>query len=249
MKKLGICGDSFMASMSYNENDLDNGHGKHFTELLAKKLRYDIITFARTGCSNFTIRLQIDEIIKEKPDLVIIGTTNIDRLEIPIYNDKYYDGKHGLYNINYNQYLNNSSSINKKFHEIEPTIYSLTFNDIFYQSRFNLDKDVLNILKLYFERIYDNGIKTQIDSWIISDGLRKLMDNNIQFYCINKFLNCTDLSIYGDKIVYDEKLNPWSYYKEDHNPKFWFHTDLEEQEILAEEWYKFLLKHIRVNLI
>ncbi len=38
MKKLGVCGDSYMAAISYNENDLDNGCGKHFTELLSEKL-------------------------------------------------------------------------------------------------------------------------------------------------------------------------------------------------------------------
>lgn len=30
MKKiLGICGDSFMASISKDDNNLENGHGKH----------------------------------------------------------------------------------------------------------------------------------------------------------------------------------------------------------------------------
>ena len=35
MKKiLGICGDSFMASISKDDNNLENGHGKHFTDIL-----------------------------------------------------------------------------------------------------------------------------------------------------------------------------------------------------------------------
>ena len=38
MKKLVVCGDSYMASISHNINYSDNGSGKHFTELLADKL-------------------------------------------------------------------------------------------------------------------------------------------------------------------------------------------------------------------
>lgn len=241
MKKLGVCGDSYMASMSYDNTDLDNGYGKHFTELLAKKLKYEIITFARSGCSNQAIRLQIDEIIKEKPDLVIIGTTSLDRLEFPIC-DKLYENKNGLYNIDYRNFPNTSSEY-EKFNVIEPKLYSLTFNDLFFGNRFNFNEYELNTLKLYFERIYDVNWKMQQDTWIISDGLRKLIDNNINFFCINNFLNGEDLSFFGDRIVYNKELNPWCYYKSDHNPKYWFHTNLEEQEMLFNEWYKFLLKH------
>ena len=58
--KIGICGDSYMASLKEG----CFGHGKHFTDLLRERNGWDIIMLARGGCSNFTIRLQIDEILK-----------------------------------------------------------------------------------------------------------------------------------------------------------------------------------------
>ena len=83
MKKiLGICGDSFMASISKYDNNLENGHGKHFTDILKERLGCEIITYAKGGVSNQCIRLQIDEIIKHNPHHIIIGTTSPDRIEI-----------------------------------------------------------------------------------------------------------------------------------------------------------------------
>lgn len=248
MKKLGICGDSFMASMAFDENNLDNGYGKHFTELLAKKMKFEIITFARYGCSNQSIRLQMEEIIKENPYLVIIGTTSIDRLEIPINNKKLYQNYNSIYNIDYSNNLNKSSD-HINFKKIDPTLYSLTFNDIFFGNKYNFNEKDINLFKDYFDRMYDLNWKRQQDTWIISDGLRKLQDNNINFYCINNFLNKEDLEIFGDKIIYDTELNPWSYFIENHNTKYLFHTNLEEQEILFEKWYSFLRKHIDIKLI
>jgi len=81
-KTLGVCGDSFMATKNYEEG-VDNGHGKHFTEILAKKLDCDLITYARGGCSNQAIRLQIDEIIKllNKLNFFLFKTVSKDILD------------------------------------------------------------------------------------------------------------------------------------------------------------------------
>ena len=57
---LGVCGDETMTT---------------FTELLSQKMGWDLVSFARHGTTNSLIRLQIDEIIKVKPDYVIVGIT------------------------------------------------------------------------------------------------------------------------------------------------------------------------------
>lgn len=253
--KLGVCGDSYMSSVSYNPNDIDNGYGKHFTELLGKKLGWEVITFARGACSNQTIRLQIDEIIKEKPDCVIIGTTSPDRIEFPLedlsvndYLDKFsltnktYDSIKGLYNISYKDYPDLSAQ-NENFKKINPTLSSETLGNMFVNpSSTVLNKNEINIIKDWFQRFFDTRWKAQQDSWIISNGLRKLMDNNINFYCINVFLDYNEMLFCSDRIInYDTKLNPWCHYNpKDNNVKYRFHTSLESQEILANNWYEFL---------
>lgn len=256
MKKIGVCGDSFMVSMSFDENDLYNGYGCHFTELLAKKLNFDIVSYAKAGCSNQTIRLQIDEIIKEKPDLVIIGTTTPNRIELPIndlysddlnYNNKLYNIEDGLYNIDYRNYPNTSSEY-YKFKDIEPKIASVTINESFFTDKSKyFTKEEIVIFEKWYKRFFDYNWKQQQDTWIISDGLRKLERNNIQFFCINSFLIQSDLDFFGDSIITSDDLNPWKYYTPGHNPKYWFHTGLAEQEVLAIKWYDIIKNNQNKN--
>lgn len=260
--KLGVCGDSYMSSISYNPNDIDNGSGKHFTELLGEKLGWEVVTFARGACSNQAIRLQIDEIIKQRPDCVIIGTTSPDRIEFPIkdlsvndyfdkfsLNDKIYNPMNGLYNIDYRDFPDLSSQ-HENFKKIVPTLTSETIGNMFNNpSSSRLNKNEIKLVKDWFQRFFDTRWKAQQDTWIISNGLRKLMDENIDFYCINNFLDINELSIYGDRIIEPvSKLNPWTYYNPNNNKiKYRFHTSLEDQETLANKWYEFLINRDNGN--
>ncbi len=256
MKKLGVCGDSFYAAISHNENDLDNGAGKHFTEILSKKLGWDEpITFARGGCSNSAIRLQIDEIIKHKPDFVIVGTTSVDRYEFSLkdlsvneYYEKHnsendlkiYNNKNGIFNIDYFDYPDKSAE-HDGFKTIEPTMISDTLSNLFFNNQSGvkkLSKNDITIVEQWFDRFYDYSWKEQIDTWIISDGLRKLKENNINFLCVTTYLSNKDLHFMSDNIVNKESiLNPVNYYDKNIDVKYRFHTTLESQEILANLWY------------
>lgn len=257
MKTLGVCGDSYMSAISFDPNELDNGYGRHFTELLASKLKWDVVTYARGACSNQTIRLQIDEIIKHKPDLVIIGLTSPDRFEYPIndlstehYFDKFkeefksnmYEPINGIYNIDYFGFPDKSSE-HEGFNNIKPKMISETLNNFFWnnQSKQWLNKSEIKILEDWFDRFYDFKWKVQQDSWIISNGLRKLMDNGIDFYCINTNLYPHEFDFFGDKMInYGSLLNPWSYYNTEINVKYRFHTTLEDQEKLSNHWFEHL---------
>jgi hypothetical protein len=257
MKKLGICGDSFFASISFNPKNLDNGHDKHFTEILAKKLGWEVITFARGACSNQTIRLQIDEVIKHKPDLVIVGTTTPDRFEYPInhisienYRDKIYDKfrelgykeQNGLSNIDYLNYPDKSGE-----HEIFKTnksfLFSETLNNIFFNNQpTNYLKNYdIEVLEKWYDRFYDFQWKTQTDTWIISDGLRKLKEKNIDFFCVSSFLFENQLSFSDNKIInVNSPLNPNNYSTHNSSSPYRFHTTLEDQKLLAELWFNYL---------
>lgn len=240
MKTLGVCGDSFMASMQFNDHDLDNGYGKHFTDLLAKRLKMNIITFAKSGSSNQAIRLQIDEILKQTPDFIIIGTTTPERVEIPIY-EQSFDENDGVYNI-YHTNNPNVSAKHPNFSKIKPKMLSTTIHNVITEdhSKFFSKKDI-EVFKSWSEIFFDSKWKRQQDTWILSDGLRKIRDSKIDFICINGFLNPKDLEYLGDNIIqHDSELNPWNYCNPDKMPKYWFHTGLEEQEILAEKWYEFI---------
>lgn len=259
MKKIGICGDSFMASISYDKNNLDNGYGEHFTEILGEKMGCEIVTFARGACSNQAIRLQIDEIIKESPDCVIIGLTSSDRIEIPIKNiksnnysekvsnkfiEESFNSVDGLYNVDYRNYPDNSSR-HEKFYTLEPKLISETINNFFHEEYKHKDvsQEDISLIEKWFYRFYDFKWKQQQDIWIISDGLRKLKEMNINFYCINPMFELNSFDFCKENIIQPGSvLNPWGYQEKEIKVPYRFHTTLESQRILAENWFDFLNK-------
>jgi len=255
-KILGVCGDSFMSAI--NDIGPDSGYGKHFTEIIGKKLDWDVVTFARGGCSNQTIRLQIDEIIKFKPDFVIIGLTTPDRIEIPIddlstlnYYDKFHQTNYliqdGLYNIQYDSYPDQSSNHNR-FKLIKPKLKSETINNILSEVNANkyFTKEQIDALKQYYNYLYDFQWKTQQDNWIISDGLHKLIYNKIEFVVINSHLNDDIFYYCNDKVIgKTHELNPWTYYNHNITTPFRFHLPEDIEIILAEKWYEYLLNLLK----
>jgi len=266
MKKiLGICGDSFMSS------DLPDGkngaYGKHFTEILGKMLNCEVITYARGGISNQSIRLQIDEIIKHKPHHIIIGTTSPDRIEIPIDDlsvnniwDKWSNHKfkplNGLYNIVYEGF-ENQSTLHENFKKIKPTMYSQTLSSIlniyeeqiWVSSKHHLTKETSDAVRQYFQYLYDMEWKRLQDTWIISEGLYKLISLGFDFNVITQPINGEYFNYCKDKVVSEnDKLNPWTYYEPDVVCLNSFHISDESSVKLAELWYE-KLKEKFINII
>jgi hypothetical protein len=258
-KKLAICGDSFMAAV----DDTQVGHGEHFTEILAKKLDMDLFTLARGACGNNVIRLQIDEVIKESPDLVIIGTTTVDRIEIPVtsnglnINDTVfstYDRSKGILNFDYStlpdisKYFKNFTVDKIKLISLTMSSYvfdAVTRNSILRQNRFyikNITDEKINAMIQYYLHCYDYGWKQQLDTWIITDGLQRLMDNNINFYIIPIGLSFDEYHMKKFKkniIDITGSLNPWNH--NSHDTLCRFHTTITDQYKLADSWEEKIL--------
>lgn len=223
MPLLGVCGDSFLAATQDHEwrMDLKGSLGKHFTELMAKKLGYDYFTLARGACSNTAIRLQIDEVIRQNCDFVIVGTTGPNRIEYPITNEGL-NYKKGIYNIIYDKHPD-ISSLNPNFDS--PTIVSETINNILSGHGQVRDEEQLESIKRYFMDIYHEDIKRLQDAWIISDGIRALREAKIPYIvlCVHGMLNLgvSTFDNPNSRILYHDvehaKLLPYhyGYYDED----------------------------------
>lgn len=191
MAKLIVCGDSFSAVSSILP-------GTHYSEILANWLGWELHNYARRGCSNGGIRLQIQEAIKQSADFVIIVPTGWDRIEIPADSVPYesygthtswahplqdhlldtkksigYDANIGLNNINY---TNQSKST-----MISETLYTLAENIEHEYRAGPVSKEVQNATKMYINYLYDSRWKRQIDKWIIIEGCCQLHSRNIKF--------------------------------------------------------------------
>jgi hypothetical protein len=266
---LGICGDSFMAAtINATDNatingesrvriDLEDSAGKHFTELLAKKIDYDYFTLARGACSNTAIRLQIDEMVKQKVDLVIIGATSPNRMEFPKLGKKY-NQSDGVYNLDYHigTYPDRScQNKNFKHNVVSETFTNILTSDIPFHkkvindesisARPNITDNQAKALEYYIDYLYDADYKKHMDSFILHSGYKALEDSNIPFVMI---LYDSQMAVSGFSfennyriIKHGDRLNPWTWDK--NNTTRRWHTTDQAQEKGAEMWYDYLVEH------
>lgn len=189
--KLAVCGDSFSATS-------DSSPHTHWSEILSQRLDWSLKNYARRGCSNGAIRLQIDQAIREGCDFVFVVPTSWDRMEIPCQGVEYpsqeksqgwinqlqqflldknnyrcYDRTSGLANINYNK--DHDSGL------ISETIFSLAENYDHEYRRGLLKKETQEAIKGYLNHLYDSAWKQQLDQWIITQGVVSLHDKSIKF--------------------------------------------------------------------
>jgi hypothetical protein len=241
--------------------------GTHFSEILTKRLDWDLVNNAYRGCSNGGVRLQIAEVIKQKPDFAIIIPTFFDRTEIPVtalkpdYDNigwadfdrimqKYsgYDPSQGIENINYG----NSTA---------PTLICENYNSLVhewvhpYRKKHPISKEATQAIKDFVSYLYDANWKKQQDQWIIEHGCLELVQHNIPFVMIptlslwqNEGPKLLDTKYYTlDANLYCPCFNggkpefSFGDYRTEHNKDPGYHTNYAGQIYLADQ-YQNLMK-------
>jgi hypothetical protein len=179
--------------------------GTSWSEIMAKRLGWDLTNLARQGCSNGGIRIQIEEIRRQQPDFAVVSGTFWDRMEIPARAAPYvapenenkgwasdlqlhlqnrnlkngYKREDGINNINYG---------NNNYNMICETIFSLAENtDHPYRSG-KIDKHSQQGVRTYIDTIYDNEWKKQQDEWIIREGVMMMYLDGIKFLFLPNLL-------------------------------------------------------------
>ena len=260
VNKLIVCGDSFSAP----SKELP---GTAFGEVLAKKLGWDVEILARQGCSNGGIRVQIDEVIRQRPAFAIIGPTFHDRIEIPAGAAPYvapanenkgwasdlqkhlqknhgigYDPAAGIDNVNYG---------NNNYRMISETIFSLAEGYEHPYRSARIDKNTQNAVKQYINLLYDSNWKLQQDKWIIRDGIMQLFYAGIPFLLVaNSIWNSNTVRAAFPAVVDDKYFtldfkqtpayasNEWELPDKSKDPGY--HTLPEGQVYLADTYYKII---------
>lgn len=183
--------------------------GTSWSEILAKRLGWDLVNLARAGCSNGGIRIQIEEIRKQRPDFAIITPTFWDRMEIPVrgtpytwsqrliektkqilngppvHNDSNELSSH-LLSKTKNGYdpdggLSNINYGNNDYNMICEPIWSLAENTDNPYRTSKVDEQTQASVRSYVDRIYDNRWKRQTDQWIISEGVMQMFHDGLDF--------------------------------------------------------------------
>jgi hypothetical protein len=197
--KLMVAGCSFSAPSQSLPNT-------SWSEILAKKLgNWDLVNLARQGCSNGGIRLQIDEIRRQKPNFAVIGPTFWDRIEIPADSVPYdwsqppsagenpplerhlqnrklgngYRKSDGIRNVNYGREPSNM---------ICETIFSLAENFDHPYRVGRISTRAQQGIRHWIDSIYDNAWKKQCDEWIIREGVLMLFLDGVKFLLLPNLL-------------------------------------------------------------
>jgi hypothetical protein len=197
-KKLMVAGCSFSAVSQTLP-------GTSWSEVLANQLDWDLINLARQGCSNGGIRIQIEEIRRQRPDFAIVSPTFWDRMEIPATAAPYdwvnnipggenppleqhlqnrelkngYNRQDGIDNVNYG---------NNNYNMICETIFSLAENYTHPYRSGLISKDAQRGVRAWIDSIYDNAWKKQMDEWIMVEGVLQMYLDGINFLVLPNLL-------------------------------------------------------------
>jgi hypothetical protein len=172
--------------------------GTSWSEVLADKMGWELVNLARQGCSNGGVRIQIEEIRRQRPDFAIVTPTFWDRMEIPASAAPYvapkdknkgsgnslqlhlqnrnitngYNPAAGIDNVNYG---------NNPYRMICETIFSLADNGPHAYRSTLISKQAQQAVKHYIDSLYDSNWKKQQDEWIIREGIIQLYLDGINF--------------------------------------------------------------------
>lgn len=135
------------------------------------------VNLARPGASNFTIRLQIERAIADKPDYVIVGATSSDRIDLPVLTAER-RLPINLANVDYQGYRATSEAhVDNRY----VSIVSDTLNNIIDKEYAKLANSQRDTVRLYIRDIHNPDLADLRDRWIIRDGLKDLVTAQIPF--------------------------------------------------------------------
>jgi hypothetical protein len=181
MKKIIVCGDSYMSPV------VGPNAGTHFSELVARYLGYELIAYSRGGMSNGGICIQIDTAInlKDKPDLILVGTTSFNRIEWPITLEPV-----EKFTVNDLVYADHKTFLSSSYDWLDksPKMISTVMRDIWgnykncaYYKFDPLIEHRVRALYRYFELLHYPDWKREQDKLMLYAILHKLHMSNIPY--------------------------------------------------------------------
>lgn len=244
MKKLIVCGDSFMSATQDIPDRIDCLGGGHFTQIFAKELGFKYDTFARGGASNFLIYLQVKEALNNDPDYIIVGFT--DSLRVEILNGQHHDGDEigkevTVYDFNYHEYPDLSTELRyDKWSDKPRYISTSVVNVIDWPDKFE-DKGRLfneyyyNVYKDYFTSFWSPAIQSMYDKMIIEKTIDLLDNSGVPFHITGN----SDYGNNSNDLRSIEDMNPYTGHGDIFAGPYRFHTTAERQKDLADKWIKY----------
>lgn len=190
-----VCGDSFGCGSGM---DPATCFEQSFGSLVAMRYNVPYNIYARSGCCNYIILLQVKKVIedyknrKEKP-LVLITTTHHSRFTIPTDHAGTGYNNYTLEDVDYTLYHPYSENDGEHRRKIpftpkgKPKLASETISNFSYYYEGNADnlgylfsnvKHKLSAINTYYKELYDDSIKQTNDTGLILQMHHLLKESN-----------------------------------------------------------------------
>jgi len=184
LNSLSVCGDSFGVGVGISDDPKKIISGS-FGAQVAKHYNIPLSVFARSGCCNYVIYLQVKKIIQqfkknEINPFVLITTTHHSRFVLPITAEENYV-QYDLSDVEYKLY--NFFNTDEEFEDFlpfelnkEPKLVSETISNFFHFNKYkkvNLKKlffgvgNKIDLIGNYFKQLYSDSIKHDYDMSLI----------------------------------------------------------------------------------
>jgi len=176
-----------------------------FLQQFCERNKYEYHCIARPGATNFAIRLQIDYAIKQKPDLIVIGATSSDRINI-VRNP---DGWRSPVELKHIEYRGYQCSSEQEFDHDEVFIVSDTLANIVEAQYIDVGEDTKQAVQRYIADLHDMGLQYNIDGCVIRDGLRALQESGLRFIFMPGPMFWMGWNWLGDSLWPPYEKQPW----------------------------------------
>lgn len=214
--KIVVCGDSFCAS-----NELYNPPNGHFSQLLRDRYGYRVINLAHGGFSNLAILWQIREAVSINPQVIVYNQTWSSRLNIA--HGPTTEAAGGLRNFIYYNTHNTSASYRNAGTMEKGSVISTPVDGIDQSPFFTLTQEQIQAARLYIKYFYHPGVTEEVDDWLFDYWHQRIVSAGI----IPLKFGDNDIG----RVAYEFSQS---------NPSFDspYHTDLQTQEVIAENIHK-----------
>lgn len=208
---IAICGDSWLTP------DV-RVPGAHFTEILSKT--HNVTNYARGGMSNVGICFQIQSALRTCPDVLIMNTTDSNRITFPIDD---FNEENGIGNIRYDDSVSatcDTPHVGSRTAPIIDDVLLTIAEDADWtilnkKQKYSLPSEIKLAVRQYATYLHNEKFKTITDSWIthywtiLAEQQQVKVINFwdiVQAYCSkhNIIIHSEELK---DKWVFHTKLN------------------------------------------
>ena len=182
---IAVCGESYCTASTIDLKE--TGSRGHFSQILEDQYGYKILHFAHGGFSNTGILFQIQEAVKQRPNVIVYNKTWASRVDISLNNGNLlkpqFDPLKGLKNFVYsNKHM--PSTHEPWAGDQDSPILSTVFQGLEHHS-IDVHSIKISAINNYLGHIFEYRLQKTLDDWLFDYWHNKIIDADMLPICFN----------------------------------------------------------------